>query len=793
MKKKDALYISILMIFPLLLIYVLLGQDHTFGHTVDWLNQHVMISDALRYAMIQQKTPFPTYVPSLMAGMNIFHFSYYGYLRLDVLIGALFSNVKMIDIIIFYQIFLIVLTGVSAYFFLKRHFHQDISFFVSLLVLLSSLFFQSHKQIMFVNYLPFLFLAFICLDDDLKPLRLLCFILCGVLIVIHSYFYSFACFFICFVYYVYRLYIQNKFCFKYIIIFLMGAFHIVLLTAILTIPTLFVIFNNSKSVQFDYRSLCQVTFSLKGLLYDSYGCGMTYIAWIALVLGLNDKKIKYLSLLIIVSMIFPVMSYFLNGFLYARSKILIVFIPLVAYILAYVMNKLYHKKMHFTYWQVPLFVLPLFFIKEPLWGAIDLLVCLMIFILTSHSLSICCLYLCIPLVLVYQNNVFLDQNVVKTCFHQETTTLLQRHQDSIVRLGQLDNHHLLVNNTYQTLVSRASGYTSTNHTLYNSFLYDTLKVPISTNNRVSNEDSAHIFYLHMMSINSLMGSQIPAGYTLKDQYQKQKFYQSNYTMPMAYASSDLYSKKQWKKLAFPYNLDVLYNHVIVQKGKSHTQSQVVCEKIPVSSYHVQNKKRKTITRSIKRTTDHEILIIEFDVKNFIPKQSVSITINGMKNQLSNNNHPYYNGNTHFTYVLSNDQTIEQLKITLSKGNYQIDNIQFHSLDFDVIKNRSQQVDTLHLKKGDGIINGTINVSKKGYFVTNIPYEKGYSIYIDHKKVKPEIVNTAFLGCPIDSGKHEIVITYQPPGYLISLKLSALGLCLTFLQIFYERKKVYEKI
>ena len=51
MKKKDALYISILMIFPLLLIYVLLGQDHTFGHTVDWLNQHVMISDALRYAM----------------------------------------------------------------------------------------------------------------------------------------------------------------------------------------------------------------------------------------------------------------------------------------------------------------------------------------------------------------------------------------------------------------------------------------------------------------------------------------------------------------------------------------------------------------------------------------------------------------------------------------------------------------------------------------------------------------------------------------------------------------------
>ena len=72
-------------------------------------------------------------------------------------------------------------------------------------------------------------------------------------------------------------------------------------------------------------------------------------------------------------------------------------------------------------------------------------------------------------------------------------------------------------------------------------------------------------------------------------------------------------------------------------------------------------------------------------------------------------------------------------------------------------------------------------------MSNITYEKGYSILIDQKEVTPKVVNTAFLGCPIDNGKHHIKITYQPPGYLLSIKISAFGLCLTFLHIIYERR------
>ena len=60
-----------------------------------------------------------------MSGVNIYYFSYYGSLRFDVLLGALFINVKMIDLFIGYQVFLLILTNLTCYFFLKRHLKRN--------------------------------------------------------------------------------------------------------------------------------------------------------------------------------------------------------------------------------------------------------------------------------------------------------------------------------------------------------------------------------------------------------------------------------------------------------------------------------------------------------------------------------------------------------------------------------------------------------------------------------------------------------------------------------------------
>ena len=305
MKRKDYLYIFLLIMIPLLFLFIITSQNLLFGNKVDWFNQHITIADALRHAIREEGTIFPTYLSHLMSGVNIYYFSYYGSLRFDVLLGALFINVKMIDLFIGYQVFLLILTNLTCYFFLKEHLKRnDLCFLLSLFVLLSSIFFQFHKQVMFVNYMPFLFLMLRSIDHYFINHHFTGIIIWGSCIVLHSYFYCIACFIVCFIYFVMQC-ANHKEYKKPLFHLLIAYVGIVLLTAIYTIPTLYVIAGGSKSVSSTHLlDLLMPTFSLKGLLYNNYGCGFTYLIWILIVCGLYKKKTRLLSLIIIISMFF---------------------------------------------------------------------------------------------------------------------------------------------------------------------------------------------------------------------------------------------------------------------------------------------------------------------------------------------------------------------------------------------------------------------------------------------------------------------------------------------------------
>ena len=72
------------------------------------------------------------------------------------------------------------------------------------------------------------------------------------------------------------------------------------------------------------------------------------------------------------------------------------------------------------------------------------------------------------------------------------------------------------------------------------------------------------------------------------------------------------------------------------------------------------------------------------------------------------------------------------------------------------------------------INGNINTSNNGYLITTIPYDKGFSIYIDNELVDTIIVNKSFLGTKLPKGYHNITIKYTTPWLNIAKILSLLG-------------------
>ena len=90
-------------------------------------------------------------------------------------------------------------------------------------------------------------------------------------------------------------------------------------------------------------------------------------------------------------------------------------------------------------------------------------------------------------------------------------------------------------------------------------------------------------------------------------------------------------------------------------------------------------------------------------------------------------------------------------------------------------------------KGNQIA-GSIKASTDEKMITSIPYDEGYTVYIDGRQVDTEIVNKTFLGFDLPKGEHEIRMEYLAPGLHAGMAGSALGIVIFIVVLCVEHKK-----
>lgn len=750
MKKRDKFYITILLLLPILFV-LCVSTYSMYGSKLDWLSQHVSLADYFR----QTKQLLPDSFANLQGQTNAFSFSYYGLLRPDVLISYLFPNVPTSFFIISYATLLWSFTGGLCYYWLRNKGYKDtICFFSSICCICANCFFQSHQQIMFVETIPFLFLSLILIDKNKRQWISLC--ICMALF--HNYFYTPGMILILLLY----DYDQHKTIKNMIVPIVLG----VGFGAVLWLPTGYLIINNHKSVvQTNLFNLFVPNLTLKGLVYDSYGCGLTVISWMALFQGIQFEKTKKLSILLIFMFVFPIFSYILNGTLYARTKILVLCLPLVLMILAHWLQERKLNK--------GLLVLAGLFLctKTMFLGLLVALVFIGYYFMDKKERLM--MYALVPMIVFtgLNYNQCLDLKLYNSMYSKDKQKLMQRN-DLNQRTADLDQVGYSVNRIYDQKEMKASSYTSTSNTLYNTFVYDIIKSPISQSNRTIITDSENYLYLSMMSVQNVLSKDSDLyGYKEVDIKGNYKLLKNKNVFPMVYVTNDTLSESKFDKLFYPYNLDTIYNRTIVNGETSNDYaSKMKLIKNLDQSIVIQNKRKIKKTIPIDFDTKNKLICIDFDVKNYTNKK-VSISINGMKNTLSKKHSVYPNGNKHFTYILSK-KTLKQFDVTLSKGKYKISNIRVYTCDMDVFDRKVTKIKSL---KTDSIFKGKVTTSKEGYLVTSYPYEKGYEIYIDGKKQNVEIVNKAFVGCKIKKGSHIITIQFHAP-------FKNIGLCISMLSI-----------
>ncbi len=380
------------------------GRFGIFGSNVDWISQHSVIPDYFRKQFYETGELFPEFAANIGGGQNIYHFSYYGLFSPVILISYLFPSVKMGDYLMGASIVSLTASAELLYgWLLRRGFSGRISFMTALMYLLSGpLIFHSYCQIMFVNYMPFLCMAFWGVDNYFEKGGKLLYTVSVFLMILTSFYFSIGGMLVLVLYGIYR-YVEGKGrsgreagnCFLgkniacntrrggkgnklfsekivcYVILqrnkrgagflrdgirFLWPMLVAVLMSGILLIPTAAALTGREGAkAGVSLASVWIPNLQVDRLIYTPYGIGLPTLMITVLITGFTYKKAeeRVLSWGCAAILTIPFFAWALNGGLYVRDKALIPCLPLLCYLIACYLKKLENREISFAAGMVP--------------------------------------------------------------------------------------------------------------------------------------------------------------------------------------------------------------------------------------------------------------------------------------------------------------------------------------------------------------------------------------------------------------------------------------------------------
>ena len=852
-KKADLICIGILMLLYLVMLIIITRFKFAYGSTIDWNSQHYAFAEYFRNLFYETKNFFPSFAPQIGAGQNIYNFSYYGLFNPLMLPSYLLPFVSMSAYIQAVSIISVFVSVVMFYFWIKRRYEIKITFFVSCLFLLAApIIFHSHRHIMFVWYFPFLMGALFCCDSFFEKKNRAGLIFCLSMIMLTSYYFSIGSYLAVFVY-ITSIYLNKKPVFKikeYIkAVFNMGICMLVsvMISAVLWLPTLNAIIQGraNTNVKVSLKDILLPTIDYKAVLYNPYSLGLTAISLFAIIFALlrKNKGHRFIGIVLSVFMVFKILSFIMNGFMYGEEKAIIPLIPIALLLTAELIRNVFERNISMRSWVLINIIVIicgaafLLIFKEYAYcfAFIDIVFINTAYIIynkksnTTAFISLVSVIALTTCIFTNLSDVFCLKDDVKRVdkdYLNDIEAVDFSDDGNLYRVSQYADEGETINKVYGECYYTTTVYSSLQNQFYNHFYYDEFQNEMPHRNSAMVVETLNPFFYSYMGKKylfveneTLEGKNItvPYGYSEVKKGNKLTLFNNDDVMPLGYASSKLMSSSQYENLAYPYNMKALMDYTIVD-DKLHNVSvdniedkgvdlayEIFAELPDSISYDKEsntvyvdtaesNKKAYNISGlassfdSDKCTVNlqdpiEDYLIMTCKADNKISKNPTDIylTVNGIKNKLTEPKWKYYNNNERFCFVLSSNEPIKNITLQFSKGQYTLSDWRFYTVKKSEIEGLKNNVDEFIIDKsktkGD-FYEGTINVTNgNSYFKLSIPYDKGFTAYVDGKNTDIEIVDKAFIGFKISKGNHSIKIVYKAPLLKEAKIISLLGVLL----------------
>lgn len=709
---------------------------------------------------------------------------------------------------------------------------------------------QYSGQIMFVDYMPFLCLALIGVDRYFEQEKSGLFIISVFLMIMTSFYFSIGGMLSLVLYGLHRYFEQregNRVTVRSFLreglCFVRSMILAVLMSGFFLVPTALALTGGrSKEQNTSFASFFIPQITVERFAYSIYGIGLTTLVITVLLTGLLYRKVyeKVLTYGCVIVLVIPVFAYLLNGGLYIRDKVFIPFLPLLCYLISIYLEKCRKRELSFIAGMIPYIITTIFVymarnqfaskgIGESIWKAllaesILFLICYVLYcamkryyketkeILMLALPSVICLAVTMNTFYQMKPDRYVSRKLYRDVVGEQNRQAVKealKDDDGYYRTEQMgsdDENAADLNRIWDVEQNITSIYSSAYNPDYQTFRQKTFRLEEPFRNGMMQSVSKNPVFQRMMGVRYIVSDSDVPGYTLVKKCGTTGIYQNKDAAPVMYATDRVMTEEEYKKLAFPYNQTVLLEYAVVGGHTESEDQNIMTAYQPVSlkkadtqdGWKIHAKKMKKTTFSIQQVQqktaqekkqENRVLFLKFRVDNAHPNKDVAVWINGIRNKLSAKDHVYYNENKTFTYAVPLKDGEDNISVTFGKGKYQLSQVQAYLGSLpersETLYQSEVQVDKKQTK--DNVIQGTIQVKNNGWFITSIPYDTHFKMYIDGKETKIQKVNMAFLGCKIRRGKHEVKIIYHAPGTTTGKVLSLIGIA-GFLLVLVQEKE-----
>ena len=385
---------------------------------------------------------------------------------------------------------------------------------------------------------------------------------------------------------------------------------------------------------------------------------------------------------------------------------------------------------------------------------------------------------------VTTNAIFTLKIMGKTTTITQYKTNEEINEKAVKHIKEIENKD---NNFYRMELSTSTVYNSPSLLNYNGINHfnsvrnsKTLNFLSKFNYQVTDDTNVE-FNNYNPYLTSLLGVKYING--SKDEMYYENVYDEN---PYMYLNKDA--------LSLGY---MIYNKEFKESNSSYQNT----ENLINSMLNTDIKRYKVIDNF----NGEDIEIKEIDNKKYvISKTNINIKIEDKAN-----NSMFLIPSRNITFVASysifindeeiKDAVIKQSPIFINKGDTykiiiksnlskaELNSLKWYQIDYDkyieAINELKKNEFNITKYSKDNHIEGNIDVNNdKNVLLLTIPYDKGWSIYVDDNKVNYDICFDSFICLDLDKGKHNIKMNYVPSGFIVGLVVSSLAFIVTIIYI-----------